>query len=139
MPKTEKQIVGRIGEDIAAEHLKKNGYKIVKQNVHLGKNEIDIIAEDRENIIFVEVKTRSSHTSEPSGYGAASRAVTREKRSNTVTAARDYLCSNHTDKQPRIDVIEVYLSESTGELKTPTLIRINHIRNAFDARGRRLH
>ncbi len=139
MPKTEKQIVGKIGEDIAAEHLKKNGYKIIKQNVHLGKNEIDIIAENQDFIVFVEVKTRSASSSEPSEYGTASRAVTREKRKNTVIAARDYLYSNYSQKQPRIDVIEVYLSESRGVFKSPTLIKINHIRNAFDARGSKLH
>ncbi len=139
MPKTEKQIIGRLGENIATEHLKKNGYKIIKQNVHLGKNEIDIIAEDRDFIVFVEVKTRSAPSSEPGGYGSASRAVTKEKRKNTVIAARDYLMSSYSPKQPRIDVIEVYLSESRGVLKAPTLIRLNHIRNAFDARGKKLH
>ena len=47
--------------------------------------------------------------------------------------------SVYLNKQPRIDVIEVYLLEEKSEFKTPTVLKINHIRNAFDARGRKLH
>ena len=49
------------------------------------------------------------------------------------------MAQNYINKQPRIDVIEVYIYEQGGEFKTPTVLKVNHIRNAFDARGRRLH
>ena len=139
MADTEKQILGKLGEDLAADHLEKNGYTIVRRNVRLSKNEIDIVAEDRDCIVFVEVKTRSCLYPESGDFGIPGRAVDGSKRKNTVKAARDYLFSYYGGKQPRIDVIEVYLLEQKSEFKTPTLLKINHIRNAFDARGRKLH
>ena len=71
--------------------------------------------------------------------GIPASAVDRDKRRNTVKAAKDYMAKNYLNKQPRIDVIEVYILESQSEFKTPTVLRVNHIRNAFDARGRKLH
>lgn len=130
--------LGALGEKIAADHLEKNGYRIVDKNVRMSKNEIDIIAEDDSFLVFVEVKTRSVEHEGSSLYGSPARAVDSKKRSNTVKAAIDYLRINHTDKQPRIDVIEVYMKER-DETKTiyPQILSINHIRNAFDSRGRK--
>ena len=139
MPATEKQLVGRLGEDLAADYLEKEGYKIVDRNVHKGKNEIDIIASDKDYFIFVEVKTRTCRYPESSGYGIPARAVDADKRKNTVAAVRSYLATKYIDKQPRIDVIEVYLHEQKDGLLNPKPIKINHIRNAFDSRGRRQH
>lgn len=139
MADTEKQILGRLGEDLAADYLEKNGYRIVRRNVRLSKNELDIIAEDDDYLVFVEVKTRSCLYPESGEYGIPSRAVDEGKRKNTVKAAKDYIARNYVNKQPRIDVIEVYMSEQKGDFKTPTVLKINHIRNAFDARGRKLH
>ncbi len=139
MPKTQKQLVGRLGEDLAADLLIKDGYTIVARNVHMGRNEIDIIAEDRDFLVFVEVKTRSCLYPESGDYGIPATAVDSAKRTNTVKAARDYLYSHHTEKQPRIDVIEVYLHAGGEASLSPKPIKLNHIRNAFDARGRRTH
>lgn len=139
MADTEKQILGKLGEDLASDYLEKNGYQIIARNLHLAKNELDIIAEDESYIIFVEVKTRSCLYPESGNYGIPGHAVNHKKRGNTVKAANDYLYSYYGDKQPRIDVIEVYLLEQKSEFKTPTVLKINHIRNAFDAKGRKLH
>ena len=139
MAETEKQTLGRYGEDIAADYLEKNGYRIVRRNQRLGKNELDIICEDDNFIVFVEVKTRSCIYPESSEFGIPSRAVDEGKRKNTVKAAKDYLAQNFGGKQPRIDVIEVYVYDKKSEFKTPNVLKVNHIRNAFDARGRKLH
>jgi putative endonuclease len=139
MADTDNQKLGKLGEDIAADFLKKNGYKIIKRNIHLSKNELDIIAEDDNYIVFVEVKTRSCLYPESNDFGSPGRAVDLKKRGNTVKAARDYLYSYYGGKQPRIDVIEVYMLEQKSEFKTPTVLKVNHIRNAFDAKGRKLH
>ena len=139
MAETERQELGRLGEDIAADYLEKNGYRIVRRNQRLGKNELDIIAEDDNYTVFVEVKTRSCLYPEWGGFGVPSRAVDEGKRKNTLKASRDYMAQNYINKQPRIDVIEVYVYEKSGEFKTPTVLKVNHIRNAFDARGRKLH
>ena len=139
MPVTDKQMIGKFGEELAADFLRNEGYTIVTQNVHLGKQEIDIIAEDNDFFVFVEVKTRTCLYPESNAFGIPARAVDVSKRKNTVTAARNYLQANYTEKQPRIDVIEVYLLEQKDGLLNPKPIKINHIRNAFDARGRKLH
>ena len=139
MADTEKQLLGKLGEDIAADYLEKNGYCIVSRNQRVAKNELDIIAEDKDCLVFVEVKTRSCLYPESGQYGIPSRAVDVSKRKNTVKAARDYLYSHHTEKQPRIDVIEVYILDQKSEFKTPTVLKVNHIRNAFDSRGRKQH
>ena len=131
-------ILGALGEKLAADYLEKDGYTIVEKNKRLGKNEIDIIAEDKDFLVFVEVKTRSVAHEGWGLYGSPARAVDSKKRGNTVKAAIDYLRSNYTEKQPRIDVIEVYMKERDAE-KTlyPQILSINHIRNAFDAKGRK--
>lgn len=139
MSQTDKQLIGKLGEELAADFLKNEGYSIVAQNIHLGKQEIDIIAEDKDFIVFVEVKTRTCLYPESNAFGIPARAVDVSKRKNTVTAAKNYLHANYTEKQPRIDVIEVYLLEQKNGLLNPKPVKINHIRNAFDARGRKLH
>ena len=129
--------LGQLGEKIAADYLQKNGYRIVSKNLHVSRNEIDIIAEDSNFLVFVEVKTRSVAYQESSAYGSPGRAVNYKKRSNTVQAAKAYLMSNYTDKQPRIDVIEVYMKERGDNSISPQILSINHIRDAFDNKGRK--
>ena len=137
MPKTKKQVVGSLGEEMAVNFLRENGYTIKDRNIHLSHNELDIIAEDENYIVFVEVKTRSYANDEgTSDYGTPGMAVDRKKRGDTVKASRAYLAKHRTKKQPRIDVIEVYLKQSENTNK-PKLIKINHIRNAFGANGRK--
>lgn len=128
--------LGKYGEDVAVEHLKKNNYHITERNYVLGKHELDIIAEDKDFIVFFEVKTRTYKSPDLNGFGNPGRAVTSKKRSDTLSAVNGYLRSHSINKQPRIDVIEVYL---LGTADTPKVLKINHIRNAFDARGRVLH
>lgn len=132
--------LGKFGEDVAASFLESQGYKILGRNIKFGKHELDIIAEDKDFLVFVEVKTRSCSHPESSYYGNPGRAVTHKKRTDTLRATYDYLKTYQTDKQPRIDVIEVFLQHIGDNRATPPqILNINHIRNAFDARGRKLH
>ena len=124
--------IGRLGEKSAAKFLKKSGYKILEKNSRQSHNEIDIIATDRNYLVFVEVKTRSVSEEDPySPYGTPADAVTASKQRRTVVAAQSYIYNNkskHTKKQPRMDVVEVYLSKETKKI-----IKINHIVDAFGA------
>ncbi len=128
--------VGKFGEDIAVKFLEQNGYKIICRNLRVSRKEIDIIAEDDCFLVFFEVKTRS-YFPESNDFGTPGYAVDSQKRMFTVKAAEAYLRNNPTDKQPRIDVIEVVLKPSEGNSLHTQVLSVNHIRNAFDSRGRK--
>ena len=119
--------IGRIGEHLSAKYLKKKGYKILERNLHESHNEIDLIVSDRSYIVFVEVKTRSVREDFYLPYGSPASAVDRSKQLRTIRAAQTYLAScKQNKKQPRFDVVEVYLDKDTHKP-----LKINHIENAF--------
>ena len=120
--------IGRYGEELAARYLKKKGYKILERNYRAGRNELDIIAENKEYTIFVEVKARSEHKVFGFDFGNPSDAVTIAKQKRTIAAAKAYLYKrngdNEHDRMIRFDVIEV-IGEGFGR-------KIRHIENAFE-------
>ncbi len=81
-----RKILGRSGEDRAARHLANLGYRVLERNYSTKQGEIDLIALDRETIVFVEVKTRTSDA-----YGAPELAVDQRKQERMVKAALGYL------------------------------------------------
>lgn len=117
--------IGVLGESVAANFLKENGFRILERNRHESHNEIDIIAVNREFLLFVEVKTRRES---PTSYLSAAAAVTHAKQARLLAAASQYIRKHpkYSSYQPRMDVIEVYLEHNTN-----TVLRINHIENAF--------
>ena len=122
--------IGNIGETAAAKHLKKNGYKVIERNLHVSRNELDIVAVHKKQKIlaFVEVKTRTVDDDLYSRFGTPASAVSKEKQSRTIEAARVFLTKNgkYSSFQPRLDVIEVFLKKESFEI-----LSINHIENAF--------
>ena len=85
------------------------------------RGSVDIIAGNREYVVFVEVKLRKNDS-----FAQAREFVTYSKQQRVISAAQLWLSNNPTDKQPRFDVIEVYAPlGDRGE------ISINHIENAF--------
>ncbi len=106
---------GAIGETIAIKYLKKQGYKIITTNYRASKvAEIDIIAKDKDILVFIEVKMRYSTFA---GYGRE--AVTKQKQQHIRFAANHYLVTKVKKEVPlRFDVIEITLlgDESTIEL-----------------------
>lgn len=121
---------GRLGEAIAAEFYEANGYRIICQNYRSGHNEIDIIAEKQNHLVFAEVKTRtkSVHLEK---FGSAKSAVDRYKQKHLLDAALCYLREEKSaaGMRPRMDVVEVYLTRDGKFLK------LNYIRNAFGIRS----
>ncbi len=78
---------GQKGENIAAEYIKKLGYKIIDKNWHYSKNaEIDIIAEDKGTLVFIEVKTRTTLN-----YGHPFEAINQTKIAKIHNAIYGYL------------------------------------------------
>lgn len=128
--------IGRLGEDVAVEFLKNNGYTVIERNYRAGRNEIDIIASDKSFIVFVEVKARTYKEDGYMPYGRPSAAVDRAKKQRTVAAATEYLKNhNFKGKQPRLDVIEIFFANSPKFSGTKEVTKINHIPNAFGARN----
>ena len=109
------------GENFAAKCLSKKGYKIVSRNYEIGFAEIDLVAEKKDIVAFVEVKQRKTVD-----FGLPCQAVGPEKQRKIRRAAEHYLLKNKPGKQPRFDVFEVY-GACDGKKKPET----RHIENAF--------
>lgn len=111
---------GKLGEDIAVHYLKQNGYVILDRNFECRQGEIDIIALDKKEIVFIEVKTRTSNK-----YGTPSEAVNKIKQKHMLQTIKYYLyIRNLSDEFIRIDVIEVYINNN--------VYKVNHIKQAFE-------
>ena len=110
-----KKVLGKKGEKLVEEYLKKQGCKILKRNYRTPFGEADLIVQDGDEIAFVEVKTRSSDK-----YGMPAEAVTRQKRERYMQIAKFYWVSNGEEPNARFDVAQVF---SGGT--------IDYIKNAF--------
>ncbi len=109
--------IGKFGENIAVKFLKIRGYKILEQNFMCKQGEIDIIAKDRNEYIFCEVKTRRTNK-----YGSPIDAVNFYKKKHIWNATKYYLYKNKLmNKNIRFDVIEIYIKDKK--------IYINHIKS----------
>lgn len=112
---------GNRGEDYAAEYLKKHKYKIIERNYSKPYGEIDIIAEQKEYLVFVEVKTRRVNTLVEPSF-----SVNYKKQEHIRNTALAYIDEHNIDRPCRFDVCEVYIN--SDNLK---LISINYIEDAF--------
>lgn len=116
----ERHIIGKEGEDIATQFLLKQNYKIVERNFECKQGEIDIIAIDKNEVVFVEVKTRTSEK-----YGKPVDAVNENKKKHFVRAIKYYIYKKKLENAfIRIDVIEIYIRDNK--------YYINHIKKAID-------
>jgi len=111
--------IGSKGEDIAAGFLKDKGYRIVARNYKTPIGEIDIIAEQKETLVFVEVKTRSSNS-----FGYPFEAVNARKQHKLKNLALLYLKKQKKDSAVRFDVLSIHISGGKKE--------IEHIEDAFE-------
>lgn len=112
--------IGKFGEDYTAQFLRSKGYIIVKRNWRDSRfGEIDIVAESRENIVFVEVKTRSKNAL----YSGAE-AIDYRKMLRTRNAAQSFMKRFNTNLDFRIDVAEVTVENSTDGLN---VVKFNYL------------
>lgn len=111
-------IRGKSGENLAEDFLISKGYNILERNYRNKIGEIDIIAMDKDILVFIEVKTRTS-----TSYGYAFEAVDLRKQRKIINTSMVYVkYKKYIDTQLRYDIIEVYMTNN---------IRINHLDNAF--------
>ena len=116
------ELLGRWGESAAAEYLRKKHYKLVAANYRCRFGEIDLIVENRDYLVFVEVKLRKSDA-----FAQAKEFVHKTKQEKIKQTAALYLSLHETGKQPRFDVIEIYAPDGT-QTKRP---EIRHWEDAF--------
>ena len=97
------QILGKWGEKVAAEHLTGLGYQIISVNHRTPFGEIDIIAQDGRELVFVEVKTRSSNA-----LGNPEGSVTPKKQQHILNSAQHYLAAlDPPVDEWRVDVVAI--------------------------------
>lgn len=107
---------------MVAEYLKSQGYTVIKRNYKDRYGEVDIIAEDCENLVFVEVKTRSENAI-VSGLDAVDEKKKRLIKNEAVMFTKRL----KTDLEPRVDVAEVIVSVVDGK----EVWKLNYIKNAY--------
>ena len=94
--------LGEFGEEYALLYLRKNKFKVLETNYRYHRNEVDIIYELPDKIVFVEVKTRQT-----SQMGPPWKAVTRHKQNQIIKCAHHYIQSNDMDVEAQFDIISI--------------------------------
>ncbi len=110
-------LIGKTGEELAVSFLKEIGYEILYTNLRLEKVEVDIVAKDKNQIVFVEVKTRSSAMVEPE------KAVNKSKQKNLQRAAEIFLEERQLKNELRFDIIAIVKQKNNTD--------IEHFEDAF--------
>ena len=114
--------VGAWGEKIAAQFLRRKHYRIVCTGYRSRFGEIDIIASNKDYLVFVEVKLRKSDK-----FAMAMEFVHTRKQARIITTASVFLSEHPTTLLPRFDVIEIYAPQGMDTQKP----LINHLEDAF--------
>ena len=115
-----RQKFGKFGENLAARHLKKLGYKIICKNYRTKLGEIDIIAKEEDTIVFVEVKSRRTST-----FGSPKYSITKKKQQQISKTALYYLKeTNQSNVSARFDVVTVSSVNKKHDIEV--------IKNAFE-------
>lgn len=118
----EHNLTGKRGEEMAAQLLKNKGYRISAMNWKVGHLEMDVVAENKNEIVFVEVKTRSTTY----GNKRAEEYVDLLKKKRIVAAANAYIKYYKIEKRPRFDIVGIQINRQTGEAT-----EIVHLEDAF--------
>lgn len=109
--------LGTFGEEYAAAYLEKQNYTILERNYRTPYGELDLIARDRNTVVFVEVKTRSS-----ARFGTGFEAITPKKQETLLKCAEYYAQQHALNCDLRIDAIEIMLDTKI----------LNHLKGAVN-------
>ena len=117
---TDRVKLGKLGEEIAGRFLREQGYQILTTNYRCPQGEVDIVARDGEEVVFVEVRTRRSQN-----FGTPQESLNRSKIRRLVATCQDYLQGyGGVDTDWRIDLVSVRLDHDNR------LKNIDHLRHA---------
>jgi putative endonuclease len=124
MPPDRRQRIGNWGENLAAAFLEDKGYQVLAHNIRTPYGEIDLVAKDASELVFVEVKTRTSLQ-----FGYPEQAVTVRKLEHMVAAAQAYV-EDHQEMAVsgwRIDVVAIL--RHTGRANERDGVEVLHFEN----------
>lgn len=122
--------IGIIGETEAAKMLEAKGFKILEHNWRMGHLEVDLIAASKTEIVFAEVKARTSTF----GNRMPEEYVDEDKKRRMTAAANAYIKYHKIEKTPRFDIIGLIIHPQTGEITYR-----GHLENAFIPRLKTIH
>ena len=115
--------IGIIGEAEATKMLEKKGFKVLEHNWRMGHLEVDLIAESKNEIVFAEVKARTTTF----GSRLPEENVDENKKRRMIAAANAYIKYHKVEKTPRFDIIGIVVNADGNEI-----IYRNHMENAFE-------
>lgn len=110
--------LGKKGEQLAVDYLLKNNYDVIERNYRFDKAEVDIIAQKKETLAIIEVKTRSN-----TDFGNPQDFVKPKQIQRLVKAVDEYVITNALDVEVRFDIIAI--------VKKGKQFEIEHFENAF--------
>jgi putative endonuclease len=120
-----KKELGAKGEEVAVNYLKSRGYRIVERNYRIRFGEIDIIAEQGDDLVFIEVKTRSGTL-----FGSPFESVTKQKQKQLSKVALEYISKQgFHDRPARFDVVGIELQKGSETFQDAA---VELLQNAFD-------
>ena len=120
-----KKELGAKGEEVAVNYLKSRGYRIVERNYRIRFGEIDIIAEQGDDLVFIEVKTRSGTL-----FGSPFESVTKQKQKQLSKVALEYISKQGFHNRPaRFDVVGIELQKGSETFQDAA---VELLQNAFD-------
>ena len=119
--------IGIIGEETAAKILESKGFKVLEHNWRMGHLEIDLIAESKEEIVFAEVKARTSTFGDlrPEEY------VDQAKKQRMIVSANAYVKQRKSPKALRFDIFGILVNPTTLEVTY-----CNHLEGVFQPQVR---
>lgn len=109
--------LGKQGEEIALQHILSLGFKILERNWRFRKMEIDLIAQDKDQLVFLEVKTRANDK-----FGKPFEFVSLKKQKLIARGANFYLDKKKLFAEARFDIISITLQPQ---------LKLEHIKDAF--------
>jgi putative endonuclease len=110
---------GSAGEALAVEYLEQQGMKVLQRNYRFERGEIDIVAEDGKELVFVEVKARRT-----TAFGEPIEAVDAKKQAQLWKVAEGYLYEHRLEHRAcRFDVVAIFFHHSN--------VHIKHFKHAF--------
>jgi putative endonuclease len=112
------QIMGREAEALSRKYLQENGIEVIEANWRSGKHEIDIIGRDGVNMVFFEVKARSTEA-----FGEPEAFVTPKKQRFIIAAAHNYLTERNIEAESRFDILAL--------LQVNNKFIVKHLKDAF--------